>query len=173
MPASHTPASPSLAQAIAASRPLIVRQAQRMMRRDGNAVDAAQDALLAALSNLQRFRGDAQLGTWLYRVAANAVLMTLRRERRAGQRTARALSQLPRESNWLHGCATPTQPHLRSAIDKLPERYRAVVLQCDLAERPLDEVAASLGVTVDGVRTRRLRAHRMLKDALRKAPEEK
>lgn len=171
-------ASSALVQAVAASRPALVRQAQRMLRQSGSAEDAAQDAVVAALSNLDRFRGDAHLSTWLYRVAANAVLMSLRRERRATQRTARALAMLPRDASWLHGSTSGSGAQrqledaqsaqlLRWTIEQLPEHYRAVVLKCDIDEQPLDEVAVALGITVGGVRTRRLRAHRMLKDALR------
>lgn len=173
----------SLVKAVVDTRSVLLRQAQRMMRDRGSAEDAAQDALLAALSNLRHFRGDAQLNTWLYRVAANAVLMNLRRERRTRQRTVRALARLPQKDNWLHGSGTGSLPQhlleeaqsavgLRRAIARLPAHYRAVVQGCDLDERPLDEVAASLGVTVGGLRTRRLRAHRMLKDALLRARKE-
>jgi RNA polymerase sigma-70 factor (ECF subfamily) len=151
-----------------------------MLRSSDGAEDAAQDALVAALSNLDRFRGDAQLGTWLYRVGANAVLMTMRRDRRTADRTVRATAQLPQESCWLHGSSGSPQPQfqleaaqraqlLRWAVEQLPERYRSVVMQCDLDERPIEEVATALGISIGGVRTRRLRAHRMIKDALQRS----
>ncbi len=172
-----TPSQKVLAEAIADSRPVMLRQARRMLRGSDGAEDATQDALLAALHHIDCFRGDSQLGTWLYRVSANAVLMSLRRQRRAGDRTQRALTSLPTDSCWLHGTRSSSQPHaqleeaqnaelLRWAIDKLPERYRAVVEQCDLAEKPIEAVAATLGITIGGVRTRRLRAHRMLRTTL-------
>ena len=178
MTTQQTQPSNTLAQAVAASRPALVRQARRMLRDETTAEDAAQDALVAALSHLDYFRGDAQLGTWMYRVGANAVLMTMRRERRASDRTTRAVANLPKEASWLHGSGSsdPAQWKLedgqqsnliRWAISQLPERYRLVVMQCDLDEKPVQEVAESLGLTVGGVRTRRLRAHRMLRDTLR------
>lgn len=168
----------TLALAVAQSRQALVRQARRMLRDDSGAEDAAQDALVAALSHLNYFRGDAQLGTWLYRVGANAVLMTMRRNRRSVRRTQRAAGSLPKEASWLHGTSDcpPAQTQLegvqqaqllRWAIERLPERYRCVVIQCDLDEKPLQEVAESLGLSVGGVRTRRLRAHRMLRSTLR------
>mgnify|MGYP000855957945 CR=1 FL=1 len=173
----------NLATAVAASRPALVRQARRMLRDESTAEDAAQDALVAALSHLDYFRGDSQLGTWMYRVGANAVLMTMRRERRASDRTTRAVANLPKDSSWLHGCGSPEPAQwkledgqqadpLRWAIRQLPERYRLVVMQCDLDEKPVQEVAESLGLTVGGVRTRRLRAHRMLRDTLRNRVED-
>lgn len=174
----HTETNQTLAQAVAQSRPALVRQARRMLRDETSAEDAAQDALVAALSHMDCFRGDAQVGTWMYRVGANAVLMTMRRERRASDRTHRAMASLPKESSWLSGSGS-TEPAqwkledsqqadlLRWAIEQLPERYRLVVVQCDLDEKPVQEVAESLGLTIGGVRTRRLRAHRMLRETLK------
>jgi RNA polymerase sigma-70 factor (ECF subfamily) len=46
-----------------------------------DAEDAAQDAFLAAYRNFHRFRGDARVSTWLYRIATNAELMKLRKDR--------------------------------------------------------------------------------------------
>jgi RNA polymerase sigma-70 factor (ECF subfamily) len=172
------PQTEKLVEAVIASRPALLRQARRMLRDESGAEDAAQDAIVQALSHLSCFRGDAQLGTWLYRVGANAVLMTLRRERRASQRTVRAASGVPDGASWLHGSSSQAQAQaqleagqasdlLRWAIEQLPEHYRCVVVQCDLDEKPVQEVAAALGLTVGGVRTRRLRAHRLLRTALR------
>ncbi len=169
--------SRDLAQAVAESRPALVRQARRMLHGGPGAEDAAQDALVAALRHVTDFRGEAQLGTWLYRVGANAVLMGMRKERRAAERKNRAALNLPVDSSWLHGtCAfvhaqselegAEQAQLLRWAVEQLPEHYRCVVMLCDLDERPLEEVAESLGLTVGGVRTRRLRAHRMLRHAL-------
>ena len=46
----------------------------------GNHADA-EDAFLAAYRNFERFRGESQVSTWLYRIATNAALMKLRKER--------------------------------------------------------------------------------------------
>lgn len=187
LPAANTPkatnrgcakAHQDLMGSLAARRPTLLRQARRMLRDQAAAEDATQDAMLQALRNIESYRGDAQLGTWLYRVGANAVLMTMRRERRVKERHSRASAAseaIP--AAWLHGTLEPTAPDtevetaqqaqlLRWAVEQLPEHYRNVVLLCDLDERPLEEVAESLGLTIGGVRTRRLRAHRLLRQSL-------
>ena len=46
-----------------------------------DAEDAAQDAFLAAYRNFERFRGESRVSTCLYRIATNAALMKLRKER--------------------------------------------------------------------------------------------
>ena len=170
-------AEPNLADAVAARRPLLVKQARRMLRDGANAEDVVQDAIIAALKHLDNFRGDAQLGTWLYRVGANAVLMGMRRDRRAADRTTRASANLTEEANWLGGVQSGVAAQqyleqyeqaelLRWAVEQLPAHYRCVVMLCDLNEQPLEEVARSLDLTPGGVRTRRLRAHRMLRATL-------
>jgi RNA polymerase sigma-70 factor (ECF subfamily) len=41
----------------------------------------AEDAFLSAYRNFHRFRGESRVSTWLYRIAVNAALMKLRRDR--------------------------------------------------------------------------------------------
>lgn len=166
----------SLGTILGESRPVIMRRAQRMLHQVSPAEDAVQDAMVAALSHLDAFRGDAKMGTWLYRVGTNAVLMNLRHDKRMAERTKRAGAQSIADSDWLHGShlllpqnlveGAEENAILHSAVDHLPERYRQVVVLCDLAELELEEVAKMLGLTVGGVRTRRLRAHRILKEIL-------
>jgi RNA polymerase sigma factor (sigma-70 family) len=53
----------------------------RILGNHAEADDTAQDAFLAAYHNFERFRGESRIGTWLYRIATNAALMKLRKER--------------------------------------------------------------------------------------------
>ena len=48
----------------------------------GEAEDAVQETFLRAWRAIARFDGRAELGTWLYRIAINVSLNTLRRRRR-------------------------------------------------------------------------------------------
>jgi RNA polymerase sigma-70 factor (ECF subfamily) len=162
-----------LAASIAATRPFVLQAVQRLIANRQDAEDVAQEAIVAALSNLHGYRGDAKLTTWLYRVGQNAALMEVRRRQRAAARTARALCLLSADSNWLCG-ATTEGPHdqlerrreaqfLHKAVAALPSRYRAVIAQWDLDERPVPNVASRLGLSSAGIRTRRLRAIALLR----------
>lgn len=163
-----------LIEEVIKNRPILVRQAHKLFHNLAYAEDAAQDALVSALSHLDNFRGDSQVSTWLYKVGTNAALMNIRRMKRAKDHTQRAMIDSPISGYWLHGNTslqgpqsalegTQQQHILHQAVAQLPEHYRKVVALCDLNEQPIDQVAASLGLTVGGVRTRRLRAHRMLR----------
>ena len=60
---------------------LVYNLAYRVLGSHADAEDAAQDAFLSAYRNFHRFRGESRVSTWLYRIAVNAALMKLRRDR--------------------------------------------------------------------------------------------
>jgi len=55
---------------------------RRMLGNDADALDATQDALLAAIRALSRFDGRSSFGTWIYRIATNVCIDEMRRRRR-------------------------------------------------------------------------------------------
>lgn len=61
--------------------PRIYGLALRMMQDPAEAEDILQETFLQAAQHLTHFRGQANLGTWLYRIATNQALMRLRRRR--------------------------------------------------------------------------------------------
>jgi len=53
-----------------------------MLGNDADALDATQDALVAAIRALGRFDGRSSFGTWIYRIATNTCIDEMRRRRR-------------------------------------------------------------------------------------------
>lgn len=112
-------------------RPLAFRTAQAVLGNPADADDVAQEAMIRLHASLPGFRGEAELGTWLYRVALNLSYDHLRRRRRA------------RREQPLEGASlvsdTPRDPHRR--VDA--ERARAAVTTAlgtlpDEQRRPLE-----------------------------------
>jgi len=58
----------------------------RMTGNTSEAEDCAQDAFIQAWTRLDKFRGDSAFGTWLHRIAVNAVLGRMRRSKREQDR---------------------------------------------------------------------------------------
>src|SRR5262245_5089129 len=56
--------------------------ARRLLGNEEDARDVVQDAFLSAFRSIDRFDGQAALGTWLHRIAVNAALTKLRSRRR-------------------------------------------------------------------------------------------
>ena len=58
----------------------------RMTGNVGEAEDCAQEAFIQAWKKLARFRGDSAFGTWMHRIAVNAVLGRIRKSKREQDR---------------------------------------------------------------------------------------
>jgi RNA polymerase sigma-70 factor (ECF subfamily) len=152
--------------------------ARRILGHEEDAREAVQDALLSAFRGVAAFDGAARLSTWLHRIAVNASLMKLRR-RRAAERPIEPL--LPRFLDDGHQADPPapwpepverlleraeTRALVRSAVERLPEPYRTVLVLRDLEELDTEETARLLGVTAGVVKTRLHRARQALRSLL-------
>ena len=58
------------------------RRAYKVLGNAADAEDAVQDALLAAYTHLDQFKGQAQMSTWLTSIVFNSALMQLRKRKR-------------------------------------------------------------------------------------------
>ena len=144
------------------------------MRITGSAQDAeevVQDAFWSVLRHIDTFRGESLLGSWIYRITANAAYQKLRRA--AHRRDETSLDQalpvlddghhhLDPSGDWSAKINDPAiQRELRdvlaSAIDELSANHRAVIVLHDVEGLSMAEVAAALGITVA---TAKIRAHR-------------
>jgi RNA polymerase sigma-70 factor (ECF subfamily) len=161
----------------------VYRVARGITRTDADAEEVVQDVFLAIVRKIHSFEGRASLGTWIYRVAANAALLKRRGKRnelevsleehlptfkedghREGPRAYLVAdwSQSP-EVELLGGEARAI---LSGAIDQLPEPYRAVLVLRDVEELTNEEVARILGESVASVKSRLHRARMALREQL-------
>jgi RNA polymerase sigma-70 factor, ECF subfamily len=121
----------------------------RMLGNPADAEDLLQEIFLAAHRKLDGFRGEAALGTWLYRLATNQILDHLRsRAARAGQITdglddATVLADAA--SGRLAERAL-TKMDLERALAQLPDGCRAAFLLHDVEGLEHQEVAEVLGI---------------------------
>jgi RNA polymerase sigma-70 factor (ECF subfamily) len=151
-----------------------------------DAEEVVQDVFLTLVRKIDSFEGRSSLGTWIYRIAANAALNKRRGKRsevevsleehlprfkedghREGDRTFLMAdwSRTP-EEELQSGVARST---LRQAIDGLPEHYRAVLVLRDVEELSSEEVAEALGESVASVKSRLHRARMALREQLTRA----
>jgi RNA polymerase sigma-70 factor (ECF subfamily) len=156
--------------------------ARRVLRDPVAAQDAVQDAMLSAARNLQRFRGESQLSTWLGRIVVNAALTRRRALRRRPEESLDAIldgdaaGEPRRQTRMALVSRGPSQEQtllrrevgtlLRAAIDRLPTNYRTVVIMRHFEDHHIAEIAAKLQITANAVKLRLLRAHRALRSQL-------
>jgi len=144
-----------------------------------DAEEAVQDAFWNVIRKIDTFRGDAALGSWIYRITANAAY----RRRRSGARRRDEISLeeiLPffHEDasadpivDWSGQLEDPAvQAELRSvltsALEDLPDHYRAVIILHDIDGLSMAEVADCLTITVPTAKARAHRARLVLRRRL-------
>lgn len=72
----------ALEQILSNGLPALYRQAYRLLGNQADAEDAVQDALLAAYTHLDQFKGQSQTSTWVISIVRNSARMKLRTRRR-------------------------------------------------------------------------------------------
>jgi RNA polymerase sigma-70 factor, ECF subfamily len=158
----------------------LYRLARSIVRDDSDAEDALQEAYVRAFSNLDAFRGEARIGTWLARIVINEALGCLRRRRPAvdidllaeSPALSAQIISFPYANPELDPETTMAQREicalLERAIDKLPEAFRGVVVARLVEGMSVEETAELFGILPQTVKTRLHRARALLKREMEK-----
>jgi len=149
----------------------------RMMASPQDAQDALQDAMLRMWGGLRDFDERARFATWAYRVATNACLDALRKQK---NRAASSLEALE-EAGYLPEDPTPSpedrviqstrRQAVRDALNELPPDARAALILRDIQGESYEQVAEALGLTLGTVKSRIHRAREKLAGLLAGKPE--
>jgi RNA polymerase sigma-70 factor, ECF subfamily len=144
-----------------------------------DASDLSQDVFIRAYRGLRNFKGQASLGTWLYRIAVNVCL------NRVGSKTPRseALDRLI-EGNDQRMASLAESPsdavlrgeravQVRAAIARLPPKQRSTLILRVYHELPHEEIAGILGSSVGAVKANFFHALTNLKKLMREAEIER
>lgn len=145
----------------------------RMTGNPSDAMDLLQDVFLGVYRNLHRFRGDAQFGSWLFRIAHNKAIDLARRK---------SLFSGHLDIDDPEQVAEPTAPRqwepdtrvMRSQINEkilaglaqIPYEQRLVVEMKIYQSLTFDEIAGILEVSENTAKTRFYTALRKLKTLL-------
>ena len=140
--------------------PRLRRYARALVGDRAAADDLVQDTLERAWSRVAQWRQGSDLRAWLFSIMHNLRVDQLRRP---------GLKTLPMEDGDFAVPARATQSDrlelndLESALARLPEEHRAVLLLVAIEEMRYDEVAATLGIPVGTVMSRLSRGRERLR----------
>ena len=132
--------------------------------------DAAQEVFAKVSQALAQFRGDASLSTWIYRIATNTAYDRLRSasSRRAGEVPLESAAPVHDPSCGIDQKLVRTE--MNECIDvyiaRLPASYRSVVILSEHEGLTNQEIADTLGVSLDTVKIRLHRARTRLRKEL-------
>jgi RNA polymerase sigma-70 factor, ECF subfamily len=170
----------TLQHVLADCLPSLYRRAFRLLRNAADAEDTVQDALLAACTHIDQFRGGSQMSTWLSAIVHNCARMQLRKRARrvhlplekqnAEAHELSVSERLPDQrpgpeeecrqselSRRLYHCQTQLCPTLRLAFQLR-----------DVQGLSIRETAQILGVSHGAVKARSARARKKLRELFRR-----
>ena len=125
---------------------------RRLTGNETDALDAAQEAMIAIVRGLPRFDGSARFSTWAYRVSTNACLDELRRRAR---RPTPGLPEVERPSTGPAVAeAVAARLDVDAALARLPVDYRTAVVLRDLLGLDYAEIGDVLDIPPGTVRSR-------------------
>ena len=154
----------------------LYRLARATLRDRTEAEDALQDAYLCAYRSMADFRGDASLATWLSRLVLNQCFVRMRRNARRENVIPMVSATFHAESTRMIADQTDSPDSalgrrqirdlLERKVDELPDSYRIVFVMRSVEELSVDEIAETLGIPGETVRSRHFRARNMLRESL-------
>lgn len=132
---------------------LIVRQyserlywvVRRMVTVHDDANDCLQDAFIKIWKNLDKFRGDSSVYTWVYRIAVNETITFLNRRKIIRMFTNPESAKNLVEDPYFNG--NEAQTALHAAISKLPPKQKAVFVLRYFDEMPYSQISEIFGTT--------------------------
>jgi RNA polymerase sigma-70 factor, ECF subfamily len=155
----------------------IYRLALKMLADEQDAEDVLQNTFMKALQAIKNFEGRSSLSTWLYRIAVNEALMSLRRQKptiSVAMDYEDDEDEIQHPTQFTDWCCLPeedllsaeSKKHLDLAIRRLPEKLRIVFILRDIEGLSIRETGEALDLTETAVKTRLLRARLNLREQL-------
>jgi RNA polymerase sigma-70 factor, ECF subfamily len=152
----------------------------RLTENGEEARDLTQETFLRAFQSIGHFRGEADLRTWIYRIAINQARNRFRWWRRrkrdatvsldqkqgeSGQSIIGTLAE-PSENPEQQTLAREREMALRSALQRLGQAYRETVILRDIEGFTYEEIADTLEINVGTVKSRLARGRQELRKKL-------
>lgn len=145
----------------------VYRTAYYILGNEQDAMDAAQEALIRIYTKINSYEEKAQFKTWVQRIVTNLCIDKFRRSKPTvsiEQHDMNFTASQTVEDEVMNGYMAQD---IREAIDKLPEHHRTVVVLRYLQDFSYNEIAESLDLPINTVKSYLFRARAQLQNLLK------
>ena len=160
----------------------VIRYLTRMLGKREEALDLAQEVFLAAFRFIDKFRGDASLKTWLFRIALNLCKNHIRYNDRRAKRRQSSFDDAIEQPDFKPVGSRLDSPEevaagkeleatLRAGIQALPVDFREVLILRDIELLTYEEIGNLMDLPAGTVKSRIHRARVQLMKYVRKRTE--
>ena len=152
----------------------------RMTEDAEEAKDLTQETFLSAFKAIRSFRGEAELKTWLFRIALNHSRNRFRWWKRRKRSETVSIEKPLGEGNVTLGdtladdCESPEEAVMRlerqrrliKMLNTLPDVFREAIVLCDIEGLGYEEIARAVGISIGTVKSRIARGRELLRKRL-------
>ena len=129
-------------------------QVRRLVLTHEDANDILQNTFIKAWTNIEYFRGDAKMSTWLYRIALNECLTFLNKQRASQQLSineaeTEMMNQLESDT-YFDG--DETQKIFLQAVKQLPDKQQMIFNLKYFKEMKYEEISEILGTSIGALK---------------------
>ena len=143
--------------------------AKKVVRDEGLAEEALQEALVLIWKNAHTFRGESRVSTWMYQIVSRSCIDVLRKEQIRSHASLNELEQfddIGGTSSFENALVDGLAVH--AALLEIDPAQRQVIQLIDLDGMSVQEASQVLGVPVGTVKSRAARGRESLKIVLSK-----
>ena len=142
------------------------RVAMRYVKNVDEAEDMVQESFIKVFGRIHQFKGEVTFGAWLKRIVINKCIDSLKAQKKKMVELDESYLHISEEEDWTVADGISIE-EVKGAIEKLPEKYRYVVMMFLIEGFDHKEIAQVLQLTETTSRTRLLRGKSYLKELLK------
>jgi RNA polymerase sigma-70 factor (ECF subfamily) len=144
----------------------VYRTAYYLLGNEQDAMDASQEALIRIYTKIHSYEEKAQFKTWVQRIVTNICIDKFRRHRPTVSIEEHNMVFSTDNNVESHLITSSVARDIREAIDQLPEHHKAVVVLRYLQDFSYKEIAESLDLPLNTVKSYLFRARQQLQNLL-------
>ncbi|MBM1107937.1 sigma-70 family RNA polymerase sigma factor [Aurantibacter crassamenti] len=147
----------------------------QLLKNREEAEEIAQDTFVKIYKNLNTFNGDSKFSTWVYRIAYNACLDRIKKNKK--HETTISINEYNESQiNSLETAfdimdRTDREQAIKSCLQKLPEDDSVLITLFYFEELSLTEISKVIGISANNVKIKLYRARKRLATILEKSLE--
>lgn len=144
----------------------VYRTAYYILNNEQDALDASQEALIRIYTKIETYEEKAQFKTWVQRIVTNICIDKFRKTKPTVSIDEHEMIFQDKSSVEQDVISSFAMEEIKLAIEQLPEHHRTVVILRYLQDFSYNEIAASLDLPLNTVKSYLFRARQQLQQLL-------
>jgi RNA polymerase sigma factor (sigma-70 family) len=142
--------------------PHVYKTAYYMLSNEQDALDVAQEALIRVYTKINSYEEKAQFKTWVQRIVTNICIDKFRKVKPSVSMDEHEMTFSADTNVENEVISTYIAQDIQEAIEKLPEHHRTVVVLRYVEDFSYNEIAESLNLPINTVKSYLFRARKQL-----------